>query len=71
MNFNWVSALTISILLLNNFKNLNIFFKNKTSLGIDNDIIPGKNLSMSKNTESTDIAQVCSNIIHKLAQTYI
>ena len=48
----------MSILLLNNFKNLVIFFKIKPPLDIDNNIIPRINISMSKNTESIDITKV-------------
>ena len=58
INFNSASALRISILLLNNLKNLIIFFKIKPSLGINNNIIPRINISMSKNTESIDITKV-------------
>ena len=39
INSNSVSALRISILLLSSLKNLIIFFKNKPSLGINNNII--------------------------------
>ncbi len=55
INFNSASALRISILLFNNLKNLIIFLKIKPSLGINNNIILRMNISMSKNTESTDI----------------
>ena len=58
INFNSASALRISILLLNNFKYLIIFFKIKPSLGINNNIIPRMNISMSKNTESIDITKL-------------
>ena len=58
INFNSASALRISILLLSSLKNLVIFFKIKTSLGINNNIILGMNISMSKNTESIDITKV-------------
>ena len=58
INFNSASALRISILLLNNFKNLIIFFKIKPPLSINNNIIPRMNISMSKNTESIDITKV-------------
>ena len=57
-NFNSASALRISILILNNFKNLIIFFKIKPSLTMDNNIITGIKISISKNTESTDITKV-------------
>ena len=56
-NFNSASALRISILLFRSLKNLVIFFKIKSSLGINNNIIPRINISMSKNTESIDITQ--------------
>ncbi len=58
INFNSASALTISILLLNSFINLIIFFKIKPSLNINNNIILRMNISMSKNTESIDITKV-------------
>ena len=57
INFNSVSALRISILLLSSLKNLIIFFKIKPSLGINNNIILRMNISMSKNTESIDITK--------------
>ena len=57
INFNSASALRISSLLLNSFKNLIIFFKIKPSLGINNNIILRINISMSKNTESIDITK--------------
>ena len=57
-NCNSASALRISILILNNFKNLIIFFKIKPSLAMDNNIITGIKISISKNTESTDITKV-------------
>ena len=57
INFNSVSALRISTLLLSSLKNLIIFFKIKTSLSINNNIILRMNISMSKNTESIDITQ--------------
>ena len=57
INFNSVSALRMSILLLNSLKNLIIFFKIKPSLGINNNIILRINISMSKNTESFDITK--------------
>ena len=57
INFNSASALRISILLFSTLKNLVILFKIKPSLGINNDIIPRINKSMSKNTESTDITE--------------
>jgi len=63
INFNSASALRISILLLSNLKNLTIFFKIKHSLVINNNIILGMNISMSKNTESIDITNVCNTII--------
>ena len=56
--FNSASAFKISILLLSNLKNLINFFKIKPSLGINNNIIPRMNISMSKNTESIDITKV-------------
>ena len=56
INFNSVSALRMSILLLSSLKNLIIFFKIKPSLGINNNIIR-MNISMSKNTESIDITK--------------
>ena len=52
INFNSASALRISILILNNLKNLIIFFKIKPSLCINNNIILRMNISMSKNTEA-------------------
>ena len=52
INFNSASAFEISILLLNSLKNLIIFFKIKSSLGINNNIILRMNISMSKNTEA-------------------
>ena len=58
INFNSVSALRISILLLSCLKNLIIFFKIKSSLGINNNIIPRMNKSMRKNTESIDVTKV-------------
>ena len=58
IKFNSASALRISILLLNSLKNFVIFFKIKYSLGINNNIIPRINISMSKNTESIDITKV-------------
>ena len=58
INFNSASALKMSILLLSSLKNLVIFFKIKPSLGINNNIIPRINISMSKNTESIDITKV-------------
>ena len=58
INFNSASALIILILILNNLKNLIIFFKNRPSLIIYNNIIPRINISMSKNTESIDITKV-------------
>ena len=64
INFNSVSALRISILLLSSLKNFIIFFKIKPSLGIDNNIIPRINKSMSKNTESTDITKFFVAILH-------
>ena len=57
INFNSVSALRMSILLLSSLKNSNIFFKIKPSLIIDNNIIQGMHISMSKNTESIDITK--------------
>ncbi len=57
INFNSVSALRMSILLLSSLKNLIIFFKIKPSLGINNNIILRINISMSKNTESIDITK--------------
>ena len=56
-NFNSASALRISILLLNNFKNLIMFFKIKPHSGINN-IIPRIKISISKNTESIDITTI-------------
>ena len=58
INFNSASALRMSILLLSSLKNLIIFFKIKTLLGINNNIILRMNISMSKNTESIDITKV-------------
>ena len=58
INFNSASALRISILLLNSLKNLIIFFKIKPSLGIKYNNIPRMKITMSKNTESTDITKV-------------
>ena len=55
LNFNSVSALRMSILLLSSLKNLIIFFKIKPSLGINNNIIQRMNISIVKNTESIDI----------------
>ena len=55
INFNSVSALRISILLLSILKNFIIFFKIKPSLGINNNIILRINISMSKNTASINI----------------
>ena len=57
INFNSASALRMSILLLSSLKNLIIFFKIKPSLVIDNNIIQGMHISMSKNTESIDITK--------------
>ncbi len=57
INFNSVSALRMSILLLSSLKNLIIFFTIKPSLGINNNIILRINISMSKNTESIDITK--------------
>ena len=70
INFNSVSALRISILLLSSLKNLIIFFKIKPSLGINNNIILRMNISMSKNTESIDIANVCNNNIQKTTSAF-
>jgi len=47
----------MSILLLSSLKNLIIFFKNKPTLGINNNIILRMNISMSKNTESIDVTK--------------
>ena len=58
INFNSASALRISILLLSSLKNLVIFFKINPSLGMNNNIIPSFNISMSKNTESIDITVI-------------
>ena len=55
INFSSASALRISILILNNLKNLIIFFKIKLSLVMNNIIIKRMKISMSKNTESIDI----------------
>jgi len=55
----------MSILLLSSLKNLIIFFKIKPSLGNNNNIILRMNISMSKNTESIDITNVCNIIIQK------
>ena len=63
INFNSVSALRMSILLLSSLKNLIKFFKIKPSFGINNNIILRINISMSKNTESIDITNVCNMII--------
>ena len=57
INFNSVTALRMSILLLSSLKNLIIFFKIKHSLGINNNIILRMNISIVKNTESIDITQ--------------
>ena len=57
INFNSVSALRMSTLLLSSLKNLIIFFKIKPSLDINNNIILRINKSMSKNTESIDITK--------------
>ena len=65
MNFNSASALRMSILLLSSLKNLIIFFTIKPSISINNNIILRMNISMSKNTESIDITNVCNNIIQK------
>ena len=46
INFNSVSALRISILLLSRLKNFIIFFKIQPSLGINNNIILRINISM-------------------------
>ena len=53
----------MSILLFSNLKNLIIFFKINTTLGINNNIILRMDISMSKNTESIDITNVCNTII--------
>ena len=53
----------MSIPLLSSLKNLIILFKIKTSLGINNNIILRMNISMSKNTESIDMTNVCNIII--------
>ena len=58
LNFNSVSALRMSILLLSSLKNLIIFFTIKPSLDINNNIILRMNISMSKNTEAIDITKV-------------
>ena len=63
INFNSVSAVRMSILLLSSLKNLIIFFTINPSLGIYNNIILRMNKSMSKNTESIDITNVCNIII--------
>ena len=63
INFNSASALRISILLLSSLKDLINFFKIQPSLGINNNIILKMNISMSKNTESIDITNVCNGII--------
>ena len=42
---------------LKQFQKFNYFFQNKTSLVIDNNIIPRMNISMSKNTESIYITK--------------
>ena len=57
INFNSASEFRMSILLLNSFKNLIIFFKIKPSFGTNNNIILRINKSMSKNTESIDITE--------------
>ncbi len=57
INFNSASALRISILILNNLKNLTIFFKIKPPLGIGNTIIKRIKISISKSTESIDITK--------------
>ena len=56
INFSSASALRISILILNNLKNLIIFFKIKP-LCIDNTIIKRIKISISKSTESVDITK--------------
>ena len=58
INFNSASALRISILLFRSLKNLVIFFKIKSFLGINNNIIKRINISMSKNTESIDMTKL-------------
>ncbi len=58
INFNSASASIISILLFSSLKNLIIFFKIKPNLGINNNIINRVNISMSKNTEATDMTKV-------------
>ena len=63
INFNSVSALRMSILLLSCLKKLIIFFKIKLYLGISNNNIIRINKSMSKNTESIDITNVCNIFI--------
>ena len=65
INFNSVSALRISTLNLSSLKNSIIFFKIKSSLGINNNIIPRINKSMSKNTESTDMTEFFVAILYK------
>ena len=62
INFNSVSALRMSILLLRSLKNLIIFFKIKPSLVINNNIFLRMNISMSKNTVSIDITEVLQQI---------
>ena len=68
--FNSASAFRISILILNNFKNLIIFFKIKHSLGINNNIITRMIISMSKNTESIDITKFLQHKYTKNNPTY-
>ena len=75
INFNSVSALRMSILLLSSLKNLIIFFKIKTSFGTNNNIITRIKISMSKNTESIDITKVqqqpyTKNKIHIFSDTF-
>ena len=42
---------------LKEFKKFNHFFQNLPFLGINNNIIPRTNISISKNTESIDITE--------------
>ena len=80
INFNSVSALKMTILLLSSLKKLIIFFTIKPSLGINNNIILRINISMSKNTESIDVTKflqpfytinnpnICSDSLYQLTR---
>ncbi len=58
INLSSASALRISILFFSNLKNLIIFFKIKPSFGIKYHNIPRMKITMSKNTEPTDVTKV-------------